>query len=110
VQDKLPLSVASVVRRSEGLIDSEIDGEIVALNIESGTCYGLNKVGSRIWRLLGAPIRVSDLCAALLADYEVDPVVCERHVIDLLEELRAEGMIHPSSEAAANANDLSDRL
>jgi hypothetical protein len=100
VQD--PLSLASVVNRSDGFIDSEIDNEIVALNIESGTCYGLNRVGSRIWRLLGAPVRVSDLCATLRTEYNVDPGVCERQVLDLLEELRAEGLINTSREARTN--------
>ena len=31
------------------IIDAEIDDEIVALSIEQGTCYGMNRVGSRIW-------------------------------------------------------------
>ena len=53
----------------------------------------MNRVGSRIWTLLAKPFRICDLCAALLAEYRVDPHVCERQVLDLLEELRAEGLI-----------------
>jgi hypothetical protein len=94
-----PLSPAVVVVRSDGVIDAEIDNEVVALNIENGTCYGLNRIGSQIWRLLGAPIRISDLCSALLAEYTVEPAVCERQVLDLLEELQAEGLISVSAEA-----------
>lgn len=90
----LPLqSAGKVVACRDGLIDAEIDDEIVALSIEHGTCYGMNRVGSRIWTLLARPIRICDLCAALLAEYRVDPDVCERQVLDLLEELRAEGLI-----------------
>jgi hypothetical protein len=81
------------VVRSDGFIESEIDNEIVALNIEKGTCYGLNTVGSRIWSLVASPIRINDICAKLLVDYNVEPETCERQVLDLLEELRAEGMI-----------------
>ncbi len=93
-----PLSLPTVVVRSGGLVDAEIEDEIVALNIENGTCYGLNRVGSKIWRLLGAPIRISDLCGALLTEYKVNPVVCERQVLDLLEELRAEGLVATPEE------------
>lgn len=89
----LHLSITDVVVRSEGFIEAEIDNEIVALSIEHGTCYGLNQVGSRIWKLLATPARISDLCATLISEYKVDPSVCEREVLDLLEELRAEGLI-----------------
>ena len=92
------LSTTSVVARCDGFIDSEIDGEIVALSIEHGTCYGLNQVGSRIWELIARPARIGDLCATLLTEYRVDPDVCERQVLDLLEELRAEGLIRTLEE------------
>ena len=87
------LSPATMIVRRDGFIEAEIDNEIVALNVEKGTCYGLNTVGSRIWSLLASPIRINDICAKLLAEYKVEPKTCERQVLDLLEELRAEGMI-----------------
>jgi Coenzyme PQQ synthesis protein D (PqqD) len=87
------LSADVVVVRGNGLIEAEVDGEIVALHVEKGTCYGLNKVGSRIWQLVAAPMAIRDVCATLVAEYEVDQTTCERQVLDLLEELRAEGLI-----------------
>jgi len=87
------LTPTSVVVRSGGLIESEVDKEIVALNIESGTCYGLNGVGSVIWKLLATPVRVEEICTKLVAEYQVDRDVCERDVMDLLEELRAEKLV-----------------
>jgi len=88
-----PLSSASVVARRDGLVQAEIDGEVLTMNIEDGTCYGLNQVGSRIWHLLERPTRIGVLCTTLLGEYRVDPDVCERQVLDLLEELRAKGLI-----------------
>ena len=82
-----------VVACRDSFIESQVDDEIVALSIEQGTCYGMNPVGSYIWRLLANPIRICDICSALLAVYRVDPDVCERQVLELLEELRAEGFI-----------------
>jgi hypothetical protein len=87
-----------MVVRSDGLIEAEIENEIVALNIEKGTCYGLNPVGSRIWKLLADPIRINDICEKLLSEYKVDPGTCEHQVLDLLEELRAEGLISTHKE------------
>jgi hypothetical protein len=92
------LTLSTVVVRRNDVIDAEIDQEIVALNIENGTCYGLNRVGSRIWSLLAAPIRIGDICATLLTEYKVEPSSCERQVVDLLEEMRAEGLIATREE------------
>jgi hypothetical protein len=90
----LPLQCSTiVVGCKDGLVEANVGDEILALSVEQGTCYGMNRVGSRIWQLIEKPIRISDLCAALLAQYKVDPDICERQVIDLLEELRAEGLI-----------------
>jgi hypothetical protein len=86
-------SSSTVLACKDGFIETAIDDEIVALSVERGSCYGLNRVASRIWSLLAKPIRISDLCTTLITIYKVDPDVCERQVLELLEELRAEGLI-----------------
>jgi len=92
MRDMLLTASDTVVARRDGLVEAEIDDEIMALSIE-GVCYGMNRVGSRIWKLLAKPTRICDLCATLLAAYRVDSDACERQVLDLLEELRSEGLI-----------------
>ncbi|MBI3676004.1 MAG: PqqD family protein [Proteobacteria bacterium] len=88
-----PLSSDFRVVRGKGLIEAEVDGELVALHIDKGVCYGLNKVGSRVWQLIETPAKIGDVCAALTSEFDVDAATCEREVLDLLEELRAEGLI-----------------
>ena len=95
------LNTTSTVTRSSGFVQAEVDGEIVALHIDKGICYGLNKVGSRVWALIAEPQRIGDICATLVSEYEVDSATCEQQVIDLLEGLRAEGMIELREEPAA---------
>jgi hypothetical protein len=84
---------STVLACKDGVLESAVDHEVVALSIERGTCYGMNRVASHIWNLLAAPTRIDDLCATLVAAYKVEPEVCEREVLDLLEDLRAEGLI-----------------
>ena len=86
-------SLDTLVARNEGLIEAKIDNEIVALDVATGTCYGLNRVGARIWDLIRTPTRVGDICEQLLAEYMVEPDICGREVLDLVEELRREGLI-----------------
>jgi hypothetical protein len=87
------LSMNSVVQRAEGFVTAEIDNEVAMLNIDQGTCYGLNKVGSHVWNLIGDPKRVGEICDDLLRKFEVERSVCEQQVLELLENLRAEGLV-----------------
>src|SRR4051812_375061 len=96
--EHVSLTPGTLVVRNKGFVDAEIDNEVVALSIEKGICYGLNGVGSRIWKLVATPIRISDICASLLNEYRVEPDVCERQVVELLDKLRAEGLIAVSEE------------
>jgi len=93
VSDLSNLSMTSTIVRDAGVVEAEIDNEVVAINIETGNCYGLNPVGSRIWNLIAAPVRIGDVCAALISEYQVQPGTCEQQVLSLLEELRAEGLV-----------------
>ena len=62
------LSATSIVTRTDGIVDAEVDGEVVALNIDKGTCYGLNKVGSRIWTTIARPTQVGAMCEKLMSE------------------------------------------
>jgi hypothetical protein len=95
------LSPATIVARNSGFMEAEVDQEIVALDVEKGVYYGLNPVGSRIWRLLINPIRIADICTVLVTEYQVEPETCEREVLNLLEDLRAEGMISTQGDAGS---------
>lgn len=86
--------------RKSGLIEAEVDGEMVALHVENGTCYGFNGTATRIWAMLGEPKRVSELRDALLAEYDVDPETCRTQLIELLRELERDGLVELQSAPA----------
>ena len=67
------MSLSTVVGRQAGFVEAEIEKEIVALNVEKGTCYGLN---SRFADL--EPARRPDpnrRPLRNLAEYKVEPSV-----------------------------------
>ena len=82
-----------LVRADEDLLTAEVNGELIGMSVERGTCYGLNGVGTRIWALLAEPRSLDDLCEQLLSEFEVDADQCRAEVVALLEELRAEGLV-----------------
>ena len=75
------------------MICAQVNGEMVALNVEKGMCYGLDPIGSRIWDAIEAPTSIGEICNALVKAYRVDQATCERDVVDLIEELRDEGLL-----------------
>lgn len=86
-------SPEAVFRKKADLLESDVDEEIVALDINKGQCYGLNAVGARVWRLLDTPMSLAAICSALQDEYEVEAEMCRDEVGRLLEDLRSEGLV-----------------
>jgi hypothetical protein len=82
-----------MVRRIGEMIETEVDGELVALHIDNGTCYGFNGTATRIWAMIEQPKRFSELKEELLREFEVDPATCEAQLSELLDELAADGLV-----------------
>jgi coenzyme PQQ synthesis protein D (PqqD) len=86
---------------SQDQISCDLAEEVAILNIESGIYYGLNTVGTRIWKLIQEPRTVHEVRDALLEEYEVDPERCERDVLALLQELASKGLIEIKDDTGA---------
>jgi hypothetical protein len=95
------LTNKDVVAQGGNAVIAEINGEIVALDAAKGTCYGMNKIATRVWNLIAAPRPIREICDVLLDEYEIDAPTCEKQVLELLEDLDKEGLLEVS--AAPNA-------
>jgi|DewCreStandDraft_2_1066082.scaffolds.fasta_scaffold12082_2 hypothetical protein len=80
--------------QNQGNVVSDMDGDIVMLNIQHGKYYNLGAIGGRIWGLLGSPTSSHQIIEVLLNEYQVDKTACQQQVVDFLEQLSAEGLIH----------------
>lgn len=88
-----PLADELTVSRRPGLIEAEIDGELIGLHIDNGVCYGFNRTATRIWRLIEHPKSLADICRALTREFAVDHQECAAEVVCLLREMRRDGLI-----------------
>jgi hypothetical protein len=87
------LTLASRVRVSPDVLLQEAAGEAVLLDTASEHYFGLNQIGTRIWRLLdgGADLRATyDI---LLAEYDVPAERLEQDVIALVGQLADAGLV-----------------
>ncbi|HZI26965.1 MAG TPA: PqqD family peptide modification chaperone [Gemmatimonadaceae bacterium] len=95
----------STVVASERQVSSDLGGEAVILQLESGVYHGLNAVGAAIWALLREPRTVEEIQESILAEFAVDAERCQRDVLALLRELEAAGLIEVLDAGRDKRND-----
>lgn len=88
-----PLSVSSIVGATPDHVACSLGDEAAILNLKNTTYYGLNPVGTRVWNLVQQSRSVSEIHNALIEEYDVEAKQCERDLLDLLENMREQGLI-----------------
>jgi hypothetical protein len=100
VEDKLPsaealpiIDDATVIVRSPAVLTAEVDGEIVMLSIERGHYFGLDDIGSDIWKRIDPPCSFAELIDRLTADYDADRSIIAADVRALLGRMAAQDAV-----------------
>ncbi|MDD4972310.1 MAG: PqqD family peptide modification chaperone [Paludibacter sp.] len=82
------ISLDSRVQRNDSnLIISELDNDIVMMDMESGSYLSLNKTGKIIWEQIEQPILVSDLVKKFINRFSVDEKTCTAETLDFLTKI-----------------------
>lgn len=87
------MQLSTTVERAKDQISCEVDGEVVILNLNSTSYFGLDEVGAYIWDWLSEPRTVGEICKAVLDHFDVDEATCKIDVTDLLVGLEQAGLI-----------------
>jgi hypothetical protein len=67
---------------------NQIEDELVALNLETSFYYGVDGIGTQIWRLLiDEKMTIAGACGKLIEEYDVDADKCRREVRAFVEQL-----------------------
>jgi len=82
-----------VKQKSNDLLASDLNEEIIFMNLESGDYIGLNAVGSTIWKLIESPRSVEEIVQNLLTNYEVEENLCQEKALQFLNHMHQEDMI-----------------
>src|SRR5260221_12325129 len=77
----------------DDVIFRELDGEAIILNLSTGTYFGLDAIGARMWMLFARSEPLERVVGALADEYDVDRATLERDVIDLVSELMTKGLV-----------------
>lgn len=71
----------------------ELRGESVLLHLDSEAYFGLDEVGTGMWRALTTCATLREACDALLAEYDVEPQRLEEDLGRFVETLAGAGLI-----------------
>lgn len=91
----MPFADHDRFRRNPDISFGEVDGELVALSLEHGECFGLDRIGTLIWHRAAEPVRFDALVEAMTARFEVDDPTCRADLQEFLEEMVGAGMLLP---------------
>lgn len=85
LRDRLTIPADVMTRR--------VGDETVILDLASGTYFGLEPVGTRIWSLVEDGRSLAEICDAMLESHEVSRSEIERDVLALAETLHQRGLV-----------------
>jgi hypothetical protein len=87
-----------------GFVTRRVAGETIVIPVSSrvgdlDAIYALNDVGSRVWTLLEEPKSVEEIARVLSEEYDVAREQVMSDVVELLGELRANGLVRDVNES-----------
>lgn len=91
------MNLTDKVTIPEQVMARQVGEETVILDLASGTYFGLDPVGARIWQLLGEGRTLAEVCESMLVEYEVSRDEIERDVNELLAALVDKSLIKVES-------------
>ena len=83
----------SKVTRTDEVVASEMDNEVVMMSIEQGKYFGLDPIAADIWKLLERTKTAGELISDLRTKYEVEPAQCEKDVFQFLDQMQKNKLI-----------------
>ena len=90
----MEIKLESWVQASPEQVFTEVEDETVVLNLSNSLYYGLDSVGTDIWKKIQQKTRVSDLIDWILDEYEeVEADQCRKDTLALLTDLYSEKLI-----------------
>jgi hypothetical protein len=96
----MTISLESRVVVSPEVLLQDVGGESVLLDLKSESYFGLDQVGTRIWRLLEQDGALKCVHQVLLQEYDVDAQRLETDINDLVTKLEAAGLVNVEASNA----------
>ena len=81
------------LRRQDGVLAQEAQGQTVLLRLDDGGYYALDEVGAMIWELCDGERAVADIVGALCAEFDAPESTVTADVLEFIGDLRREQLL-----------------
>ncbi len=85
----------AIVKATEKFVETELDGELVLMNVDTGRFHVLRESALAIWRLIDGKRGLGEIQSALLERYAVDDERCHAETVKFLAMLSGAGLVKP---------------
>jgi hypothetical protein len=92
----MSISFSDRVKIPDDVLISKLQEESVILNLDSERYYGLDDVGTRMLAVLTTSDSIEAAYQTLVKEYEIEAHVLRQDLLELVEELVEQGLIHIS--------------
>jgi len=75
------------------VIARQVGDEIVLLDLDNGTYFGLDPVGARIWELISQGRTLAAVCEVIVDEYDVTREIIEQDLLKLVADLAAQRLV-----------------
>jgi Coenzyme PQQ synthesis protein D (PqqD) len=82
-----------LITRAKPLLETGVDDELFALDVDGGSCFSFNATAKEIWQMLETPMTLDSLCKRLMDIYQVDEATCVADTISMIEGLASDKLI-----------------
>lgn len=90
------MKLSDRVRIPPDVMARKVGDDTVILDLASGTYFGLDAIGTRIWGLLEEGRSLAEVCDAMVASHEVARERIEEDVLELARALGERRLIEPA--------------
>jgi hypothetical protein len=96
------LDPSTALRHAPSVVSQQLDGEAVLLDLERETYFSLNRVGARIWALIGEGLALGAVIERLVDEFDAAEEVIAADAMALAGELLAAGLIEAAPPTVAS--------
>jgi hypothetical protein len=87
------VSLESSVTLNDDVLFQELEGDAVLLDLKTGVYFGLDRVGTRMWKLLGEHKLLAKVVDAVTTEFDVAEKICAEDLIALVKRLKEQGLV-----------------
>lgn len=83
----------ATIHRLSSVSATQVDNDVIMLDMEQGKYFGLNEVGSIVWQYIEAPRSFEDIIQHLMNQFNVDEKTCRQETEVLIEKLKKANLV-----------------